>query len=80
MNNQKEMRIGARGQVVIPIELRERFGLLPKTDVVFIEQHGQLILRRAGKAAKRDHWDEVRGMLKGKGIDIDADVEEMRGR
>lgn len=80
MNNQREIKIGARGQVVIPVDVRERFGLLPNTAVVFVEQHGQLVLKRASKPRKRDHWAEVRGMLKGKGVDSDADIEEMRGR
>ena len=30
------MRITTKGQVTIPIELRERFGLLPNTEVEFV--------------------------------------------
>lgn len=30
------MRITSKGQVTIPVELRERFGLLPETEVEFV--------------------------------------------
>jgi AbrB family looped-hinge helix DNA binding protein len=39
-------RIGAKGQVVIPKELRERAGLLPGADVEF-ELQGELVSIKA---------------------------------
>jgi AbrB family looped-hinge helix DNA binding protein len=76
------MRIGERGQVVIPKEMRERYGLRPNTEVEFVEERGRLVLRAvvAVRAATRDGWDDVRGMLKRKVKDVDGDIEEMRGR
>jgi AbrB family looped-hinge helix DNA binding protein len=76
------MRIGERGQVVIPKEIRERFGLLPNTEVEFVEDKGRLLIRRATstRKAKHDKWNDARGLLKGKVKDVDRDIEEMRGR
>lgn len=40
-------RVGAKGQVVIPKELRERAELHPGTEVEFALENGSVILRRA---------------------------------
>ena len=42
------MRITSKGQVTIPVEIRERFGLLPDTEVEFVvDDDGVRIARRA---------------------------------
>lgn len=38
------MRISERGQVTIPQALRDRYGLLPDTEVEFVERDGELLL------------------------------------
>ncbi len=38
------MRISERGQVTIPQAFRERYGLLPDTEVEFVERDGELVL------------------------------------
>lgn len=40
------MRITTKGQVTIPQELRERFGLLPHTEVEFVADGHRLTIRR----------------------------------
>ena len=37
--------ITSKGQVTIPKELRERYGLLPGTQVAFEERDGEVVLR-----------------------------------
>jgi AbrB family looped-hinge helix DNA binding protein len=46
------MRITSKGQVTIPIEVREKLGLLPNTEVSF-EVHGNTarIVKVSGKSA-----------------------------
>jgi len=39
---------------------------------------GELVLRPVVDAAAPDGWDDVRGILRVD--DVDADIEEMRGR
>jgi AbrB family looped-hinge helix DNA binding protein len=82
MNSSVYMKIGDRGQVVIPKEMRERYGLLPNTEVEFSEERGHLILRPAPRPSlpQRDAWDDAWGVLRDKVKDIDQDLEEMRGR
>lgn len=51
--------VSSKGQVVIPAELRERFGLRKGARAVWREQKGQLVLTPIGRIL-----DEVRGFLK----------------
>ncbi len=50
------MKITSKGQVTIPVEIRERFGLLPQTEVEFTIRDGHVVLRRpvrGGRPGKR---------------------------
>ena len=48
------MRITSKGQVTIPIEIRERTGLLPKTEVRFeVEDNAVRMLREKRSAGGR---------------------------
>ena len=49
------MRITSKGQVTIPQEIREQFGLLPDTEVDFVVKHNsvQLIKAKDRKRASR---------------------------
>lgn len=40
------MKVTAKGQVTIPVQLRKRLGLLPNTEVEFVLQDGQAVLRK----------------------------------
>lgn len=52
------MRITSKGQVTIPAEIREKFGLLPDTEVEFVVDGDEVKIerrsdgRRAGRGAK----------------------------
>jgi bifunctional DNA-binding transcriptional regulator/antitoxin component of YhaV-PrlF toxin-antitoxin module len=48
------MHITEKGQVTIPITLREQFGFLPHTEVHFAAHNGELVLRKAGRASKKE--------------------------
>ncbi|MCB9707262.1 MAG: AbrB/MazE/SpoVT family DNA-binding domain-containing protein [Myxococcales bacterium] len=75
------MIIGERGQITIPKQLRDKYGLLPQTEVEFIEQEGQLMVRRKVFAAPvvspLERWV---GFLKNTPEDVDAFIEDIRGR
>ncbi len=51
--------VSSRGQVVIPAELRERFGLRKGARAVWREEKGQLVLTPINRII-----EEVRGFLK----------------
>jgi AbrB family looped-hinge helix DNA binding protein len=46
MGEGKRRKVGERGQVTIPKELRERFGIEGGDDVVIHEEGGKLVIER----------------------------------
>ncbi|MBI2981484.1 MAG: AbrB/MazE/SpoVT family DNA-binding domain-containing protein [Deltaproteobacteria bacterium] len=70
------MNITTKGQVTIPKEIREKFGLAEGMEVDFVEENGEVKLIKKGS---RSPFDKVYGILK---LDEDVDrlIEEMRGR
>ena len=58
------MRITSKGQVTIPIEIRERVGMLPHTEVLFeVEGNTVRILRKVASSGGRGQKlvDRMRG-------------------
>jgi AbrB family looped-hinge helix DNA binding protein len=59
------MRITSKGQVTIPVEIRERLGLLPETEVEFeISGNAARIRRKRRQGAK---GDRLIARLRGRG-------------
>jgi AbrB family looped-hinge helix DNA binding protein len=50
------MRIGERGQVTIPKEIREQFGLGPDTEVEFRVVGGSIVLKKAPRKLDLSKW------------------------
>ncbi|CAB5111477.1 hypothetical protein D3OALGA1CA_5743 [Olavius algarvensis associated proteobacterium Delta 3] len=71
------MKIGDRGQVTIPKEIREKYGLLPKVEVEFVQDEGGLLIRK--KTSHASPIEKVYGILK-KHESTDPYMEEIRGR
>ncbi len=46
------MRITGKGQVTIPIEIREQLGLLPNTEVEFSVRGNNAIIKRAPNSSR----------------------------
>ncbi len=69
-------RISSKGQLTVPVEVREQLGLVPGTDVEFLVREGEAVLRKGGGGT--DPVDRVYGRLK---LDaaVDALVDAMRG-
>ena len=59
------MRVTAKGQVTIPVELRERFGFLPDTEVDFVVEDGAVRLVRAERAG-RGRGERAVALLRGR--------------
>ena len=38
------MRVTIKGQVTIPLHIREKLGITPATEVEFVEENGQVVL------------------------------------
>lgn len=60
------MRVTSKGQVTIPVEIRERLGLLPNTEVEFEVEGHAVRIRKARGRRKSDRRRSVVEQLRGK--------------
>ena len=77
-----DMRIGARGQVTIPKEIRDQFGLVPETEVEFHVMNRAVVLKKAPKKLNLAKWKGRCGGAFAKVGDTSVDqfIENIRGR
>ncbi len=61
------MRITSKGQVTIPVEVREKAGLLPGTHVDFVVEDGTVRLVKAGVGGEGSRGSRLVRHLRGKG-------------
>jgi AbrB family looped-hinge helix DNA binding protein len=65
------MRITSKGQVTIPIAIREKAGLMPNTDVEFEYDGSAVLIRRAasrkGKSRRPTRGEKLVELLRGTG-------------
>jgi AbrB family looped-hinge helix DNA binding protein len=59
-------KMGPKGQVVVPKELRERHGLKPGDEVVFDDTDGDIRIR--GAKTKAEILDELYGCMAGSNL------------
>jgi AbrB family looped-hinge helix DNA binding protein len=76
------MRIGERGQVTIPKEIRDRFSLGPETEVEFNVVHGSIVLKKAPRKLDLRKW---KGHCKDSFAElgytsVDRFIDDVRGR
>jgi AbrB family looped-hinge helix DNA binding protein len=76
------MKIGERGQVTIPKDIRDRFGLGPDIDVEFHVENDSIVLRKAPRKLEIERW---RGRCRASIADlgcgsVDEFMEDVRGR
>lgn len=76
------MKVGERGQVTIPKEIRERFGMGPRTDVEFQIVNGSIVLKKLGKKLGLAKWKGRCGKsFSDLGYSsVDSFIDDVRGR
>ena len=76
------MKIGERGQVTIPKDLREKFGLKPETEVEFQVVNNALLLRKKPGKLNLNRWKgQCSKSFKQLGYArVDKFIEDVRGR
>lgn len=76
------MKVTIKGQVTIPIALRERFGLNPGTEVEFVASGGALQMKPRKKTRKMasayDHWLAKAAGSARKGVTTDEIMAQTR--
>ncbi len=60
------MRITSKGQVTIPVEIRERLGLLPDSEVEFAVEGNAVRIRKTRSRQKRGRGRSIVERLRGK--------------
>jgi AbrB family looped-hinge helix DNA binding protein len=70
------MRVTSKGQVTIPQAMREKFGLLPDTEVEFKVQGGQVVLTPAKKPGSKTRGQLLVEKMVGRG-DINLTTDEI---
>ena len=57
------MHITSKGQVTIPLELREKYGFNEESEVDFVEENGRVYLRKSeNRKLKKNRVQKVRGI------------------
>jgi AbrB family looped-hinge helix DNA binding protein len=76
------MKIGERGQVTIPKDIRDRFGLGPDTDVEFRIVNGSIVMKKAPKKLDLRKWKgRCRESFSQLGYSsVDKFIDDVRGR
>jgi len=76
------MRVGVRGQVTIPKEIRNRFGIGPDTEVEFHLVDGSIMLKKAPRKSSLGKWNgKCKGSLHALGYSsVDGFMDDVRGR
>jgi AbrB family looped-hinge helix DNA binding protein len=77
------MRITSKGQVTIPVEIRERLGLLPNSEVDFEVDGNAVRIRKARGRRTRGRGRSIVERLRGKatgGMTTDQIMALTRGR
>jgi AbrB family looped-hinge helix DNA binding protein len=66
--------VKAKGQVVIPVEVRRKFQIDVGTRVAFLEEDGRLFLQ----PVTDEFIESMRGILAGRGLPVDMEREADR--
>jgi AbrB family looped-hinge helix DNA binding protein len=76
------MKIGERGQVTIPKEIRAQFGLGPETEVEFKVVGSSIILKKAHKKLNLSKWKGRCGATFAKlgYSSVDKFIDDVRGK
>ena len=71
------MKIGERGQITIPKNIREKYGLMPFIEIELVPEEAGILIKK--KNLHSSPVEKVYGILKKKGR-TDSYIEAIRGR
>ncbi len=76
------MKIGERGQVTIPKDLREKFGLKPETEVEFQVVNNSILLRKKPRKLALARWKGRcrKSFAELRYARVDEFIQDVRGR
>jgi AbrB family looped-hinge helix DNA binding protein len=60
------MRVTTKGQVTIPVNVREVLGIMPETEIDFREDDGRFYIVKISKPKKTKQFNKLRGIATAK--------------
>lgn len=60
------MRVTTKGQVTIPRNVREALGIVPETEIDFIEENGKFYIVKSDEPVTRRKFGKLRGIATAK--------------
>ena len=60
------MRVTTKGQITIPINVREVLGIMPETEIDFREDNGRFYIVKISKPKKTKQFNKLRGIATAK--------------
>ncbi|MBL0702305.1 MAG: AbrB/MazE/SpoVT family DNA-binding domain-containing protein [Desulfosarcina sp.] len=60
------MRVTTKGQVTIPLNVREVLGIMPETEIDFREDDGRFYIVKISKPKKTKQFNKLRGIATAK--------------
>ena len=60
------MRVTTKGQVTIPRSVREVLGIVPETEIDFVEDHGRFYIVKSEEPTKTGTFKKFRGIATAK--------------
>lgn len=72
------MRVTSKGQVTIPAAIRRKLGILPNSEVEFVEQGNQIILQKkqGGSRSGMSRGEQLVAHMRGSGT-VDMTTDEI---
>ncbi len=60
------MRVTTKGQVTIPVNVREELGIIAETDIDFMEENGRFYIVKISEPKKNGQFNRFRGIATAK--------------
>lgn len=56
------MRVTTKGQVTIPRDIREALGIVPESEIEFVEENGRYYLTKSNRPKAKERFAKFRGI------------------
>jgi AbrB family looped-hinge helix DNA binding protein len=69
-------KVSSKGQVVIPKEIRERLGILPREKIIVMTRGEEIILKKARRPGLEELSEKIASVAEKKKVNVDKLIEE----
>ncbi|MGB9717000.1 MAG: AbrB/MazE/SpoVT family DNA-binding domain-containing protein [Thermoproteota archaeon] len=69
-------KISSKGQVVIPKEIRDRFGILPGEKIIVMTRDEEIILKKARRLSLEELSEKIGSVAEKNKVDVEKLIDE----